>query len=72
MIWHCAGSARLTLKSEWIHVSEFLVAQHRRHCRRFDTGLDGIYVAEVLRAQSVDVRRDPLPDPFRMGIINLG
>lgn len=55
VIWHGARSARLALKSEWLHVAEFLIAQHCRHSRRCDTGLDRVEVAEVLRAERVDV-----------------
>ena len=73
MIRHGARSARLALESEWIHGSKFLVAQHCRHSRRFDTGLDGVYVAAILRAEGVDLGCNALPDPFRIGrVLDVG
>ena len=73
MIWHAAGSARLALKSEWIQVSEFLITQNRWHSRCFETGLDGVYVTEILRAEGVDVGYDAQSDPFRIGrVLDVG
>ncbi len=69
VIRHGAGRAHPALKRERVHVSEFLIAQQCRHAQCFDTGLDGVYVTDILGAEDIDVGCNALSDAVREGCV---